>query len=213
MAANPVRSEDSDGKDNIALVIGGSIAGGLVFLWCGHKLLKWSVQSFDDYKQMRGMQSILDTNQLQRAKEISLQRHLARASGAYTSRLQVTAAKTTARVSATAAAVSSVTPSGGDSINNIKEKGIVHRQDEKFDDGIASDSSVILSSLHSSEFSYVDEDGNSAYSSDITPVQFELSATSRPLSHVRSRESLMEEGSVVSSVVDIEARSSGGVEG
>ena len=198
MAANPARSEDNDGNDNIALVIGGSIAGGLVFLWCGHKLLKWSVQSFENYKQKRGMQSILDTNQLQRAKEISLRRHEARASRAYlTSRLPVTVAKTRACALATAVAVSSVTSSGGDS-KNIDGKIPVCRDQ---DDEIASDSSVMLSSLHSSELSYIDESENSVYSSDKTPEQCELQANSRnlqPLSHVRIRESLMEEGSVVS---------------
>lgn len=198
LTANPVRSEDNDGNDNIALVIGGSIAGGLVFLWCGHKLLKWSVQSFDDYKQKRGMQSILDTNQLQRAKEISLQRHKARAGGAYSSRLPVTAAKTTAHVSTTAAAVSSVIPSGGD-LNKINGKSAFQRNQ---DDDIASDSSVVLSSLHSSELSYTDENGNNLYSSNETPEHSELPANSRALSHVRSRESLMEEGSEVSSVID-----------
>lgn len=205
--ASTVRSEDKNDKDDIALVIGGSIAGGLLLLWCGFKLFRWSVQSFQLYKQKRGMQSILDVNQLQRAKEISMQRHKARASGALaTSRLSVTAVKTKTPALTISPDVPASTPCGVGLNNKNDENCTLRSQDEKNDHLSGSDSSVILSSLHSSEISYIDEHGSSidsveeaAMRSEGAPIQF---TDSRPLSHARSRESLMEEGSVVSSVVD-----------
>ena len=57
-------AESQRKKSDLALVIGGSIAGSFLALWCGNWLLKWAFQTWEHMQRKKALRAMLATSRV-----------------------------------------------------------------------------------------------------------------------------------------------------
>eukprot|EP01032_Pedospumella_encystans_P009781 gene9781-11490_t len=181
---------------NIVLVTGGSIIGGLLLLWCGHRLLRWYVLAVDARERKNEMRVIIERKQSLLimdllSTDINARSRIdrGRGRGAYATGPPMTDSALCIAPNTAAATPPHHVP---ELVNLPHEVGSCEVSSISAS-GLGSESSLVLSSLHSSEMSLFDNSEvlkNGVLSELSTPIALSLHTQSR------SQESAMEEGNV-----------------